>query len=69
MRFDDEWVDEVKRAMSACKVYVLEGSIASSHLTVRNVSYRFLFYPVYWIAYNQMTGNLTSQAATMEVCG
>ncbi|KAJ9096229.1 hypothetical protein QFC20_006473 [Naganishia adeliensis] len=49
MRFDDEWVDEVKRAMSACKV--------------------FLFYPVYWIAYNQMTGNLTSQAATMQLNG
>jgi POT family proton-dependent oligopeptide transporter len=47
MRFDDEWVDEVKRALSACKV--------------------FLFYPVYWIAYNQMTGNLTSQAAVMEL--
>jgi POT family proton-dependent oligopeptide transporter len=49
MRFDDAWVDEVKRAISACKV--------------------FLFYPVYWIAYNQMTGNLTSQAATMQLNG
>jgi POT family proton-dependent oligopeptide transporter len=49
MKFDDAWVDEVKRAISACKV--------------------FLFYPVYWIAYNQMTGNLTSQAATMELNG
>ncbi|KAG7531982.1 hypothetical protein FFLO_03989 [Filobasidium floriforme] len=47
MNFDDEWVDEVKRALSACKV--------------------FLFYPVYWLAYNQMTGNLTSQAAVMEL--
>jgi dipeptide/tripeptide permease len=27
----------------------------------------FLFYPVYWLAYNQMTGNLTSQAAVMEL--
>jgi POT family proton-dependent oligopeptide transporter len=26
-----------------------------------------LFYPVYWLAYNQMTGNLTSQAAVMEL--
>ncbi|GHJ89990.1 hypothetical protein NliqN6_6392 [Naganishia liquefaciens] len=49
MRYDDAWVDEVKRAVSACKV--------------------FLFYPVYWLAYNQMTGNLTSQAATMELNG
>jgi dipeptide/tripeptide permease len=29
----------------------------------------FLFYPVYWLAYNQMTGNLTSQAAVMELNG
>ncbi|KAJ9098571.1 hypothetical protein QFC20_005913 [Naganishia adeliensis] len=49
LRWDDAWVDELKRAVSACKV--------------------FLFYPIYWIAYNQMTGNLTSQAATMELNG
>lgn len=29
----------------------------------------FLFYPLYWMAYNQMTNNLTSQAATMELHG
>ncbi|KAI5449286.1 hypothetical protein NCC49_005148 [Naganishia albida] len=49
MRWDDAWVDELKRAISACKV--------------------FTFYPIYWLAYNQMTGNLTSQAATMELNG
>lgn len=26
----------------------------------------FLFYPVFWLAYNQITGNLISQAGTME---
>ncbi|KAL4802604.1 POT family-domain-containing protein [Aspergillus unguis] len=29
----------------------------------------FLWYPLYWLAYNQMLNNLTSQAATMELGG
>lgn len=29
----------------------------------------FLWYPLYWLAYNQMLNNLTSQAATMELNG
>ncbi|KAE8131644.1 POT family-domain-containing protein [Aspergillus pseudotamarii] len=29
----------------------------------------FLWYPLYWLAYGQMTNNLTSQAATMELNG
>ncbi|CAI6091904.1 unnamed protein product [Clonostachys chloroleuca] len=45
MTFDDAWVDEVKRGVLACKV--------------------FLWYPLYWLAYNQMTNNLVSQASTM----
>jgi POT family proton-dependent oligopeptide transporter len=47
MTFDDEWVDEVRRGLLACKV--------------------FLWYPLYWLAYNQMTGNLVSQANTMNL--
>ncbi|KAG9238596.1 MFS peptide transporter-like protein Ptr2 [Amylocarpus encephaloides] len=47
MTFDDEWVDEVRRGVLACKV--------------------FLWYPLYWLAYNQMTNNLVSQANTMEL--
>ncbi|KAB5525512.1 POT family-domain-containing protein [Coniochaeta sp. 2T2.1] len=49
MTFDDEWVDEVRRGLLACKV--------------------FLWYPLYWLAYNQMTGNLVSQASTMNLGG
>lgn len=49
MTFDDTWVDQVRRGLKACKV--------------------FLWLPVYWLAYNQMTGNLTSQAATMKLGG
>jgi POT family proton-dependent oligopeptide transporter len=47
MTFDDAWVDEVRRGLMACKV--------------------FLWYPLYWLAYGQMTNNLTSQAATMKL--
>ncbi|KAG8722720.1 hypothetical protein FRC08_012599 [Ceratobasidium sp. 394] len=47
--WDDQFVDEVMRAVKACKV--------------------FLFYPLYWISYDQITSNLTSQAATMELNG
>lgn len=49
MTYDDAWVDEVRRGLMACKV--------------------FLFLPVFFLAYNQMTGNLTSQAATLELHG
>ncbi|KAI0024491.1 peptide transporter PTR2 [Xylariomycetidae sp. FL0641] len=49
MTYDDAWVDEVRRGLKACKV--------------------FLFLPLYWLAYNQMTGNLTSQAASMQLHG
>jgi len=49
MTFDDAWVDEVRRGLLACKV--------------------FLWFPLYWLAYNQMTGNLTSQASTMTLGG
>ncbi|KAK0717745.1 MFS peptide transporter-like protein Ptr2 [Lasiosphaeria miniovina] len=49
MTFDDEWVDEVRRGLLACKV--------------------FLWYPLYYLAYNQMTGNLVSQASTMTLGG
>ncbi|QRV88550.1 peptide transporter PTR2 [Ceratobasidium sp. AG-Ba] len=47
--WDDQFVDEVMRALKACKV--------------------FLFYPLYWISYDQITSNLTSQAATMQLNG
>ncbi|KAJ4330348.1 hypothetical protein N0V87_010074 [Didymella glomerata] len=47
MTFDDEWVDEVRRGVLACKV--------------------FLWYPLYWLAYNQMMNNLVSQAGTMNL--
>ncbi|OBW67581.1 MAG: Uncharacterized protein AUREO_023680 [Aureobasidium pullulans] len=49
MTYDDAWVDEVKRGLSACKV--------------------FLFLPLFFLAYNQMTGNLTSQAAVLQLGG
>lgn len=49
MTYDDAWVDEVRRGLMACKV--------------------FLFLPIFFLAYNQMTNNLTTQASTMELHG
>ncbi|KAL6863550.1 PTR2 domain-containing protein [Trichoderma novae-zelandiae] len=49
MTYDDAWVDEVRRGLMACKV--------------------FLFLPVFFLSYNQMTGNLTIQAGTMKLNG
>lgn len=49
MTYDDAWVDEVRRGLMACKV--------------------FLFLPVFFLAYNQMTSNLTTQASTMQLHG
>ena len=49
MTYDDAWVDEVRRGLMACKV--------------------FLFLPIFWLAYNQMTGNLTIQASTLVLNG
>jgi POT family proton-dependent oligopeptide transporter len=46
LTYDDAWVDEVRRGLMACKV--------------------FLFLPIFFLSYNQMTGNLTMQAATLE---
>ncbi|KAJ3575009.1 hypothetical protein NP233_g1373 [Leucocoprinus birnbaumii] len=49
MTFDDQWVDEVRRGLKACSV--------------------FLWFPIYWLTYNQLNNNLTSQAATMATHG
>ena len=49
MTYDDAWVNEVRRGIKACTV--------------------FLFMPLYWLAYGQITNNLTSQAATMKLNG
>ncbi|WQF79172.1 Putative proton-dependent oligopeptide transporter family, PTR2 family proton/oligopeptide symporter [Colletotrichum destructivum] len=49
MTFDDAWVDEVRRGVMACTV--------------------FLWFPVFWLAYGQMTNNLINQAATMRLDG
>ncbi|KAF8558121.1 PTR2-domain-containing protein [Imleria badia] len=49
MKFDDHWVDEVRRGFKACSV--------------------FAWFPIYWLCYNQLNNNLTSQAATMSTHG
>ncbi|KAJ7140087.1 peptide/h+ symporter protein [Mycena crocata] len=47
--WDDEFVGEVHRTMSACKV--------------------FLFFPIFWLCYSQIDGNLGTVAAGMKLNG
>ncbi|KAJ6488434.1 peptide/h+ symporter protein [Mycena vulgaris] len=47
--WDDEFVGEVHRTMSACKV--------------------FLFFPIFWLCYSQIDGNLGTVAAGMTLHG
>jgi proton-dependent oligopeptide transporter, POT family len=44
--WNDLFVDEIRRALVACRIFV--------------------FFPVYWVCYNQMLNNLISQAGQME---
>ncbi|MCH0629058.1 hypothetical protein JNB11_03675 [Kocuria palustris] len=44
--WDDHLVDELKRAVYACKV--------------------FIYYPIYWLVYGQMTNNFVSMAGQMD---
>ncbi|KAJ2458740.1 peptide transporter ptr2 [Coemansia sp. RSA 2424] len=47
--WDDAFVDELRRTLKACKV--------------------FLFYPVYWLCFGQITNTLISQAGEMDTGG
>ncbi|KAG6915913.1 hypothetical protein DXG01_009283 [Tephrocybe rancida] len=49
MTWDDEFVGEVGRTLSACKV--------------------FLFFPIFWLCYSQIDGNLGTVAAGMTLKG
>lgn len=49
MTFDDAWVDEVRRGLMACAV--------------------FLWFPVFWLAYDNTNSNLVNQAASMKLGG
>ncbi|OLL24766.1 putative peptide transporter ptr2 [Neolecta irregularis DAH-3] len=44
--WDDHFIDELKRALTACRI--------------------FLFFPIYWVCYFEMTTNLISQAGQMK---
>ncbi|KAK6527440.1 peptide transporter ptr2 [Orbilia ellipsospora] len=47
--WDDAFVNELKRTLVACQV--------------------FLFFPIYWLCFNQMMNNFISQAGQMELHG
>jgi proton-dependent oligopeptide transporter, POT family len=47
--WNDVFVEEIRRALVACRIFV--------------------FYPIYWVCYNQILNNLISQAAQMQTNG
>ena len=47
--WNDLFVDELKRGLVACRIFV--------------------FFPIYWVVYNQMLNNFVSQAGVMELHG
>ncbi|EFR05005.1 peptide transporter PTR2-A [Nannizzia gypsea CBS 118893] len=47
--WNDQFVDEMKRALVACRV--------------------FIYFPIYWVCYQQMVNNFVSQASTMQLHG
>ncbi|KAK4050552.1 hypothetical protein OIO90_005019 [Microbotryomycetes sp. JL221] len=49
MTYSDTFVDEIRRGLKACKVFV--------------------FYPAWWLTYNQCNNNLVSQAAILNTGG
>lgn len=65
MTFDDEWVDEVRRGLKACKVFLWYPLYCKCTFTLSDDSLLMKS----GLAYNQMLNNLTSQAATMHLGG
>lgn len=66
MTYDDAWVDEVKRGLMACKVFLFLPLFFLGWLPPILASLPQANPPK---VYNQMTGNLTSQAAVMQLHG
>lgn len=71
MTFDDQWVDEVRRAVKACGVFAWYPVYCMFHTyDPSNKQARIVLTPNHLgLAFGQMTSNLTSQAATMELHG
>lgn len=67
MTFDDEWVDEVRRGLLACKVFLWYPLYCKPPLCLLIVIVRVSTNVSTGLAYNQMTGNLVSQANTMNL--
>lgn len=65
MNFDDEWVEEVRRGFLACKVFCW----FPIYCKFDDLITRVVVLTNSGLAYGQMTNNLTSMAATMELNG
>jgi POT family proton-dependent oligopeptide transporter len=69
MTFDDAWVDEVRRGLMACGVFLWYPLYCEFVGHVQRKSIHETNVDLIGLSYNQMLNNLTSQAATMELHG
>lgn len=67
MTFDDEWVDEVRRGLLACKVFLWYPLYCKQPPFLSTILAQNDTNSSTDLAYNQMTGNLVSQASTMTL--
>jgi proton-dependent oligopeptide transporter, POT family len=59
VKWDNQFIEELKRALVACKVHIL----------LPNLMEIFLFYPIYWMTYGQMDASLGSMSTYMRTDG
>ena len=67
MRYDDSWVDEVRRGSKACSVYLWFPIYGVSERRVPGDALMMIQFV--GLALSQLDGNLTSQAATLSTHG
>ena len=69
MTFDDVWIDELRSGLVACKVFLWSPIYCQSFCPVFGPMRSHLPRFCSGLTYNQITNNLTSQAATMATHG
>ncbi|CRG92415.1 Peptide transporter PTR2 [Talaromyces islandicus] len=68
--WDDEFVQELKRALVACTVFcVLYVVLVDSVHSGGSVAEAHVYSPIFWICYGQTNSNFVSQAASMQTFG
>lgn len=61
--WNDHFIEELKRALRACKVFCCELSRGGASAEVAD---KFSVYPIFWVCYGQFSSNFVSQAGQMK---